>query len=487
MARIAADAAGKTGYHHGDKSLENTIVAMAQDFTGANNLPFSPRDGQFGTRDMGDRDAAESRYAETKPEWWIPYVFRREDLPILTIKEDEGEKVEPVCFFPIFPTVLINGCSGIATGWSTFIPNHNPLDVIRWIKSKIQGRDLPDLKPWYRGFSGSIEVVDRRANKRQRSRRGRTSLAIEEPAALKLPEESSEEEEGPVMPTLASFDDIEGGEEEGSSTSPDEGTSFMKDIMDYVRIYREETGRPLYSLITRGDFYTNDKGQIVITELPIGRWTHPYTKWLEKLRDEDKLIKEVRDLSKSNVPGFEITEFKKIPSYKSLGLKTQFGMSNMVLLDMNNRPQRYDCVNDFLEAFYEIRLDKYGERKAYILSAWARKIEKLREKRRFIQAIVDKELVIENRTRKDIHQDMDTLHFSHDLLSTSIIKFSEDEIGALDGKIEEVQTKIGTLEGTTSEQLWLRELQEFERAYRKQYKIATKGDKLRLKVKKARK
>jgi len=60
VARIAADAAGKTNYHHGERSLENTIVAMAQDFTGSNNLPYFCRDGQFGTRDLGGKDAAES-------------------------------------------------------------------------------------------------------------------------------------------------------------------------------------------------------------------------------------------------------------------------------------------------------------------------------------------------------------------------------------------------------------------------------------------
>ena len=499
VARIAADAAGKTNYHHGERSLENTIVAMAQDFTGSNNLPYFCRDGQFGTRDLGGKDAAESRYAETKPEWWIPYVFRREDIPILQLKEDEGEKVEPVCFYPILPVVLINGCNGIATAYSTFIPNHNPLDIVQWLKCKIQDKSLPELKPWYRGFSGSVEVVDRRARKQRQKRKNRTPLLIEEPAgksknlSLRSPapiESTSEEEEKenledhlPSVPSLSSFVDGESNECEEGGEKDYIGPSFIKDIEEHVREFKEETGRPLYSMITKGDFYANEKGQIVITELPIGKWTHPYCKWLEKLRDEYKIIKDIRDLSKSNNPGFELTGYKDIPCYKSLRLKSQHGMSNMVLLDIDDKPHRYDSVYDYLEAFYEKRLYYYGERKIYVLSSWNNKIAELQERRRFIRAIISKDLIVENRLREDIYRDMDEMHFSHELVSIGVIKFSEDEIVSLDGKIEDLQRDIVTLESTPPEKLWLRELQDFERQYRKHYKIATKGDKLRFKMK----
>jgi len=447
------------------------------------------------TRDLGGKDAAESRYAETKPEWWIPYVFRREDLPILQLKEDEGEQVEPACFYPILPVVLINGCNGIATAYSTFIANHNPLDVVQWLKCKIQGKALPELKPWYRGFAGSIEVVDRRARKQRRKRKNRTPLLIEEPDGksknLPLPSsvpiESTSEEESeddlPSVPSLSSFVDGEDNENGEGCEKDYNGPSFIKDIQEHVREFKEETGRPLYSMITKGDFYTNEKGQIVITELPIGKWTHPYCKWLESLRDEYKIIKDIRDLSKSNNPGFELSGYKNIPCYKSLRLKTQHGMSNMVLLDIDDKPQRYDSVYDYLEAFYEKRLYYYGERKMYVLSSWSNKITELQERRRFIRAIVTKDLVIENRLREDIYRDMDEMHFPHELASIGVIKFSEDEIVSLDGKIEELQRDIETLESTTPEKLWLRELQDFERQYRKYYKIATKGDKLRLKLK----
>ena len=429
------------------------------------------------TRDMGGKDAADARYAETKPEWWIPYVFRREDLPILELKEDEGEEIEPVSFYPILPTVLINGCNGIALAYSTFIPNHNPIDVINWLKAKIEGKSLPLLKPWYRGFSGSIEVIDRRTKTRKRRAK---QLAVPEERVSDIPDP-----EPPTIPSLSEFNDneqdtITTSEEEQNNDEPD----FMKEIAEYVRDYREERGRPLYSLITKGEFYTAKNGKVVITELPIGRWTHPYLKWLEKLRDEDKVIKDVRDVSKSDVPGFELTGFQPIPSYKSLQLKSQIGMSNMVLLDTENKPHRYDTVTDYLEVFYKFRLSKYEVRKAFILEDWSKKIHDLREKQRFIRAVVNKELIIESRSKEDVFRDMDEMGMEHALLTeTQVVKLTEDEITKLEDKINVLQNDIETLEATSPEKLWLQELREFEREYRKYYKLPARGDKLRIKIK----
>lgn len=61
---------------------------------------------------------------------------------------DEGQEIEPETYFPVIPMILINGAKGIATGFSTFVPNHNPLDVINWLKLRLKGKvDLPTLIP----------------------------------------------------------------------------------------------------------------------------------------------------------------------------------------------------------------------------------------------------------------------------------------------------------------------------------------------------
>ena len=45
--------------------------------------------------------------------------------------------VEPVCYYPIIPLLLVNGAQGIGTGWSTEIPNYNPRELVDQIKSKL--------------------------------------------------------------------------------------------------------------------------------------------------------------------------------------------------------------------------------------------------------------------------------------------------------------------------------------------------------------
>lgn len=50
---------------------------------------------------------------------------------------DEGQRIEPDYYLPIIPMVLVNGSEGIGTGYSTTIPNYNPVDIVNYIKSKL--------------------------------------------------------------------------------------------------------------------------------------------------------------------------------------------------------------------------------------------------------------------------------------------------------------------------------------------------------------
>ena len=57
----------------------------------------------------------------------------------------------------MIPLLLINGCQGIGTGWSTFIPQHSPRDVLNYIRAKLNGeKKLPLIRPWVRDFEGGI-------------------------------------------------------------------------------------------------------------------------------------------------------------------------------------------------------------------------------------------------------------------------------------------------------------------------------------------
>merc|ERR1719207_213029 len=62
VAQLAGYIAEHSAYHHGEVSLQGTIVAMAQSFVGSNNINLLVPSGQFGTRLMGGKDSASSRY-----------------------------------------------------------------------------------------------------------------------------------------------------------------------------------------------------------------------------------------------------------------------------------------------------------------------------------------------------------------------------------------------------------------------------------------
>jgi len=70
--------------------------------------------------------------------------------------DDDGLSVEPEWYAPILPTVLLNGASGIGTGWSTQVLQYNPRDICAALKSIMGGFEPVELHPWYRGFIGAI-------------------------------------------------------------------------------------------------------------------------------------------------------------------------------------------------------------------------------------------------------------------------------------------------------------------------------------------
>ncbi len=151
VAQLNGKVAMDTHYHHGEMNVGNAIVNMAQDFVGSNNLPYLEPVGQFGTRHKGGSDHASHRYIFTKLQSWVKYAFPEADLPVLEYNNVDGHIVEPHHFVPIIPTLLINGASGIGTGWATDIPKYNPVDVIDAVLGNIN-----ELKPWYRGFTGTV-------------------------------------------------------------------------------------------------------------------------------------------------------------------------------------------------------------------------------------------------------------------------------------------------------------------------------------------
>lgn len=164
VANLSGAITDKTSYHHGPQSLEGTIVNMAQDFVGTNNINLLQPLGNYGSRLKGGKDAASSRYIFTRLSDISKNIFNENDEPLLTYLDDDGFSIEPMYYVPIIPMVLVNGSSGIGTGWSTDIPNYNPNDIIKYLVNKIKNQKVPQLHPYYKNFCGEI-IYDSEKNR----------------------------------------------------------------------------------------------------------------------------------------------------------------------------------------------------------------------------------------------------------------------------------------------------------------------------------
>lgn len=137
-ARIVGDVLGK--YHpHGDSSVYDALVRMAQDFK--MRLPLVDGHGNFGSID-GDSSAA-MRYTEAKMTSATKYMLNDLEKGVVNFKDNfDGTLKEPVVLPSILPNLLINGSTGIAVGLSTSMPPHNPTEVIDTILEFMNNKNL---------------------------------------------------------------------------------------------------------------------------------------------------------------------------------------------------------------------------------------------------------------------------------------------------------------------------------------------------------
>ena len=164
VAQLAGYVSEHAAYHHGEASLNETIVGMAQTFMGSNNINLLKPIGQFGSRLQGGKDSASPRYIHTHLESIVDTLFRQEDTVLLKAVDDDGDLVEPEYYLPVVPLLAINGSVGIGTGFSTDIPPFNPDDIVTLLKHRLTGSlatlEGRALDPWWFGFKGTLKRLD---------------------------------------------------------------------------------------------------------------------------------------------------------------------------------------------------------------------------------------------------------------------------------------------------------------------------------------
>ena len=182
-ARVVGDVMGR--YHpHGDLSIYDTLVRMAQPFS--MRLPLIDGQGNFGSVD-NDPPAA-MRYSECRLTRASMAILADLDLDTVDFRENyDGKETEPVVLPARIPNLLVNGASGIAVGMATNIPPHNLGEIIDACLALIDTPDIPldeflDIVPGP-DFPTGGEIIGR-TGARQALMTGRGSVVVRGVAAI---------------------------------------------------------------------------------------------------------------------------------------------------------------------------------------------------------------------------------------------------------------------------------------------------------------
>lgn len=417
VAQFSGYVSENSSYHHGETSLNNAIVAMAQNFVGSNNINLLEPKGQFGSMLAGGQDSASERYIFTHLNPLTRGIFPESDDKILHYLEDDGMLIEPEYYVPIIPFVLVNGQTGIGTGFSTSIPSYNPQQIIEYLKNKLEQIESKnsdnsndptntDFLPYYEGFTGTVEKV-----------------------------------------------------------------------MDN-------------KYLIKGVYLKTAEDEIRITELPIGTWTMPYITFLETLMDGGvdkkgkKILPIIRDFTSNSTekvvdirivfPKGKLSEIESEEGgiYKLLKLTTTVSTSNMHLFDKECKLKKYDTITQIIDDFYEVRLETYVTRKTYLIGEMKKVLQKLTNKARFIQGVLDDTIDLRRKDHDTINTMLETMTFhrideSFDyLIKLPMNTVSKENVAKLLNEKANVEIELSELEQTTVYQIWLKELEKFEREYK---------------------
>ena len=460
VARVSAAAAEMTHYHHGEDSLSKTIIWMAQNYIGSNNLNFFYQNGQFGSRKGNEKGIGKNfgspRYIKTSPEWWIKYLYSKEMILLMDKNIVEDEEVEPVIIPCKLPIHVINGYEGLSTGWSTSGCCHNPLDTIDWIVTKCKGGKPTELFPWYGDFTGKIRKVIIKP-------RNKSRLNFRKKEEEDLPEESDDEY---TKEDLGKDDEVNDDEEE-------------EEEIDYKRISIKTEG--VFEIL-KFDAKKNT-ADILITEIPIGVGTYVYRKMLEELIPLKKLKDLISNTTDKTFNKIHITleglvldcppessdKARHTCLVKQLKMVTALKIHNMHLIDMKGFPVKYNSVEDVMNEYYNSMIDIYNLMIRKRIENSEKELLDLIMELKFITLLENGTIVTTKGTSKeDIMAQMTEYEIKHELGDKiKIWDATLKNIENYNNKIEKQKLKIIEIKKQVAEQLWIDDLEVFRKAYLK--------------------
>jgi DNA topoisomerase II len=217
-----------------------------------------------------------------------------------------------------------------------------------------------------------------------------------------------------------------------------------------------------------------------ITELPIGTWTMPYISFLEGLMDGgvDKQgkrippsIKDFVSNSTEKLVDIKVTFLKPTTldeATKLLKLSTTVSITNMHLFDSDCKLHKYNTVHEIIDAFYEVRMDAYARRKAYLVDDLEKVLCKLSNKAKYILSVLDGRVELRKKTVQEIDdmltsQVFDKMDGSFDyLVKMPMVSVARENVDKLLKERDDRHQELIALKATSPAQMWQKELAVFE-------------------------
>jgi len=434
VAQLAGNVSEVTAYHHGENSLQEAIIGMAQIFVGTNNINLLKPNGQFGTRLQGGQDASSSRYIYTLITNLTRLIFKEEDNEILNYLDEDGLSIEPEYYLPIIPMILVNGAIGIGTGYSTNIPQFNPEDIINIYLENIEKIKL---------IIGDVLTIDD------------IDKAIE----------------------LIDYDDIREIEPfylgfKGTIVKNDKGSYVSKGIYKWI-----------------------DDTTLEITELPIGTWTENYKEYLEDLitKNNQYLKSFESHYTAKNVKFIlkvvESEDKEKIINEFNLSSSKNLSLNNLHLFTQKGNIKRYENISEILVEWFKVRIYKYHTRKEKQLTKMRDEFLVISNKIRFILDVIEGNILIMNKKLKEIENKLEERGYDryensyNYLLQLPISQLTADKKESLEKEVATLEKDIKELEKTSIIKIWedeltvlLKEWINYKKEILEDYENDLKGD-----------
>ena len=411
VAQFSGYVSEHSAYHHGEASLNGAIVNMAQNYVGSNNINLLEPNGQFGTRLNGGDDSASERYIFTQLNPITRKIFPEADDAVLTYLDDDGTLVEPEYYVPIIPTALVNGISGIGTGFSCSIPSYDPKQLIAYLRAKLTGAATAvNFVPYYEGFKGTIMPMD------EHKFLVKGAYEVVGADKIRITELPVGTWTMPYTTLLESL--VDGG------TGKD-GKKIPPSIKDFVSMCTE----------VAIDF---------TVVFPSGKLSE-----LEASRDEN------------GITGV----------HKLLKLSTTISVTNMHLFNSDRRLNKYAEIEDIISAFYDVRIGLYAKRKAFLEKELRSRLLKLTNKARYIQETLTGVVDLRKKTSVQVAELMTSRKydtFDGDfkyLIKMPMDSVTEENVANIMADKENSQKDLDVLLATSLARMWLNELDILEREY----------------------